>query len=242
LQHDKFHLLIGLLLIFIVGSPLFSQSQTWESGSASAANAPSPATPPTSEPKRLFGVVPNYRTVESSTPFVQLTRRQKLAIAAKDSFDWPTFPTAAFTTVLMSGKSEYGSGWSGFANRYVRNSADQIIGNMLTEGVMPIVFHEDPRYFRVGPAATFWSRLGSALSQIAVARDDKDRKIFNTSEFVGNAIAVGISNTYSPSLRNWPASTGKLGLMVGTDMLSNVIKEFGPDVKQHLFHRHHDGT
>src|SRR5438093_12766203 len=65
---------------------------------------------------------------------------------------------------------------------------------------------------------------------------------FNTSEFLGNAMAVSISNTYSPNLRSWFDSTEKLGLMVGTDMLSNVVKEFGPDVKQHLPHRHHHGT
>jgi len=30
--------------------------------------------------------------------------------------------------------------------------------------------------------------------------------------------------------------------MIGTDMFSNVIKEFGPDIRQRLPHRHHHGT
>jgi len=68
------------------------------------------------------------------------------------------------------------------------------------------------------------------------------RRREDPSEFVGNAIAVGISNTYSPNLREWTHSSEKLGLMVGTDMFSNVIKEFGPDVKERLLHRHHKGT
>lgn len=144
-------------------------------------------------------------------------------------------------TFAMAGKEEtkaYGTGWTGFANRYVRNVSDQIIGNMLTEGFMPIVLHQDPRYFRLG-TGTFFSRLGSALVQIAIARNDADHRTFNSSEFLGNAIAVGISNTYSPNLRSWLTSSEKLGLMVGTDMFSNVIKEFGPDIKEHLLHRHH---
>jgi len=41
--------------------------------------------------KRIFGVLPNYRTVESSSPFQPLTARQKLGIAAKDSFDGQRF-------------------------------------------------------------------------------------------------------------------------------------------------------
>ena len=107
-------------------------------------------------------------------------------------------------TFAMAGKEEtkaYGTGWTGFANRYVRNVSDQIIGNMLTEGFMPIVLHQDPRYFRLG-TGTFFSRLGSALVQIAIARNDADHRTFNSSEFLGNAIAVGISNTYSASGRH----------------------------------------
>jgi hypothetical protein len=208
------------------------------------ANIESGKIEPPKPDKRLFGVVPNYRTVEASIPFVPLTPRQKLGIATRDSFDWPTFPTAAALTFAMPGKEEteaYGTGWSGFANRYARNVSNQIIGNMLTEGLMPIVLHQDPRYFRVGNGS-FVSRLGNALVQIAIARSDRDQRTLNTSEFFGNAIATGIANTYSPNLRSWQASSENLGLMIGTDMFSNVIKEFGPDVKEHFFHRHHKGT
>ena len=106
---------------------------------------------------------------------------------------------------------------------------------------MPVALHQDPRYFRAG-TGTFFSRLSSALAQIAIARNDAGDRTFNTAEFLGNAIAVGISNTYSPNLHSWPGSGEKLGLMVGTDMFSNVLKEFGPDIKERLLHRHHKGT
>ncbi len=147
-------------------------------------------------------------------------------------------------TFAMPGEQEtkrYGTGWSGFANRYVRTSADQIIGNMLTEAFIPIMMRQDPRYFRLG-SGTFWSRLRGSVAQIAVSHNDSGHLTFNTSEFLGNAMAVSISNAYSPNLRSWFDSTEKLGLMVGTDLLANVVKEFGPDVKQHLRHRHHHGT
>lgn len=209
--------------------------------SASAVKAIESPKPPD---KRLFGVVPNYRTANASVPFAPITPKQKIGIASRDSFDWPTYPLAALMTFAMPGEEEikaYGSGLSGFANRYVRNSADQIIGNMLTEGFMPALLHEDPRYFRAG-TGTLWSRLRSAVSQIAIAKKDSGRRTFNTSEFLGNAIATGIANTYEPNLRTWGNSTEKLGLMIATDMLSNVVKEFGPDVKERLFHRHHPGT
>ena len=242
------------LAVVLIALPVYSQSSsdTGETASAptvlssappTAAASISPAEPAHSD-KRLFGVVPNYRTVDAAIPFQPLTARQKLGIASHDSFDWPTYALAGVMTFAMPGEQEaqrYGTGWSGFANRYVRTSADQIIGNMLTEGFLPVVLREDPRYFRPG-TGTLWSRLRSAVTQIAVARNDAGHPTFNTSEFLGNAMAVAISNSYSPNLRSWADSTEKLGLMIGTDMFSNVIKEFGPDIRQRLPHRRHHGT
>jgi hypothetical protein len=257
LQYQKYQKFqyIFIILLVIIGCSLTLSAQSSSDyrstdpaitspDAVATASATTNIESPKPPEKRLFGVVPNYRTANASVPFEPLTPKRKLGIAARDSFDWPTYPLAAVLTFAMPGKAEtkaYGTGWSGFGNRYVRNSADQIIGNMLTEGFLPVFFREDPRYFRPG-TGTFWSRLSSAVTQIAVARKDTGKRTFNSSEFLGNAIAVGISNTYSPNLRTWGNSSEKLGLMIGTDMFSNVIKEFGPDVKERFFHRHHTGT
>ena len=239
--HRKFlQFLISFLLAAVFSSPVFAQSSASSDESASTETT-SESTKPAKPDKRLFGVLPNYRTVDASIPFSPLTPRQKLSIASHDSFDWPTFLLAGVMTFAMPGTEDkhfYGTGLEGFANRYIRTSADQIIGNMLSEGFMPVLLKQDPRYFRPG-TGTFWSRLRSALTQIAIARDDSGRRTFNTSEFLGNAIAVSISNAYSPNLRSWSSSTEKLGLQIGTDTFSNVVKEFGPDIKQKLLHRHH---
>ena len=240
----KDHILNALLAVALVALPGYPQSA---SGSGSPEVNPTPPVDASVTPiktehspdKRLFGVLPNYRTVSAEIPFTRLTARQKLGIASRDSFDWPTYQLAAFLTFV--GEMKANGTWPGFANRYVRTSADQIIGNMLTEAFMPILLREDPRYFRPG-IGTFWSRPRSAVTQIAVAHNDTGHLTFNASEVLGNAMAVGISNSYSPNLRSWSGSTEKLGLMIGTDMFSNVIKEFGPDIKEHLWRRHHHGT
>src|SRR5262249_20125631 len=151
--------------------------------------------------------------------------KQKLSIATHDSFDWPTYATAGFLTLITPTHDKvYGTGIESFANRYVRWSADQITGNMLTEGFLPVLLHQDPRYFRVG-TGSFSSRLWSAVSQIVVAKKDSGHRTFNTSEWLGNAMAVGISNTYSAHLNTWPQRTDTWLLMVGSDTFSNVVKE-----------------
>lgn len=233
-----YHLLLTLVLL---SSPLYAQQPAPPAREESVENSgPSAPAAPVKAEKRLFGVLPNYRTVDAAEPFMPLSARQKLNIARHDSFDWPTYLLAGVLTFATPGGSHdtYGGGVDGFLNRYARSSVDQICGNMLTEGFLPVFLHQDPRYFRPG-TGSFKSRLASALGQIVVARNDAGHRTFNASEFLGNAMAVGISNSYSPNLNSWSHRSEKLMLMISTDAFSNVVKEFGPDVKRRLFH-HHD--
>src|SRR5207302_3951918 len=76
---------------------------------------PSPQRVPASplEDKRIFGVLPNNRTAEAYLPFHRLTAKQKMTIAAKDSFDWPVYPTAAAFAALYQLEDQnhsYGQG------------------------------------------------------------------------------------------------------------------------------------
>ena len=229
-------LLVTVFTTILTVLPACAQSSGAEEGPAATSSVEA-STPE----KRLFGVLPNYRTVEASLPFAPLTPKQKFNIATHDSFDWPTYVLSGVLTLVTPGKDEtasFGTGIQKYANLYVRSSADQIIGNMMTEGFLPVILRKDPRYFRQG-AGTFWFRLESALSQIAVARNDSGHLTFNMPEFLGNAMAVGISTAYSPNLQDWSHRNEKFILMISTDTLSNVVKEFGPDIKQKFLHRHH---
>jgi hypothetical protein len=73
------------------------------------------------EDKRIFGVLPNNRTTEESIPFHPLSAKQKLTIAAKDSFDWPVIPTAALFAGLYQLENQnpsFGQGVKGYAQRF----------------------------------------------------------------------------------------------------------------------------
>ena len=193
------------------------------------------------EDKRIFGVLPNNRTTENSIPFHKITGWQKMTIAAKDSFDLPVYPTSAlFATLyqLDDDNPSFGQGMAGYAKRMASAYGDQMIGNMMTEGVVPALFHQDPRYFRLG-VGTRKSRAFYAVSRIVVARMDSGRNSFNFSEWGGNAAAAAISNAYYPDTRNWNDNLQKLLIACATDAFSNVLKEFWPDVKRKL-HHHHD--
>jgi hypothetical protein len=159
-----------------------------------------------------------------------------MSIAAHDSFDWTLAIVAAGYAGLgqMTNQNRvFGQGVSGYGNRFVRAYADQISGNMLVEGVMPIALHEDPRYFRRGQGS-FWSRTGYAASRVFVTRADNGKNRFNYSETIGNSLAVGISNAYYPGTRTVGDNLQRFTIQIGTDAFSNVLKEFWPDVKHKL--------
>jgi hypothetical protein len=204
---------------------------------------PDPARPAAQElpppDKRVFGVLPNYRTANETAVYTPITVKQKFIIASKDSFDYPLLLLAgglAGLGQLSNQNPAFGQGMAGFGRRLGTAYADQAIGNMMTEGFFPSMLREDPRYFRRGQGSK-WARTGYALSRVFVTRTDSGGKRFNYSEVLGNAVAVGISNSYYPDNHKLTENTAKLGEQIATDAISQVLKEFWPDIKRKLFHR-----
>ncbi len=101
----------------------------------------------------------------------------------------------------------------------------------MSEAIFPALLHQDPRYFRRG-IGSGWSRLRYSVGQIFWTHTDSDRTQFNYSEILGNSTAVAISNAYDPDHRNASDATSKLGMQLGIDMASNVLKEFWPDLSR----------
>jgi hypothetical protein len=194
------------------------------------------------EDKRAFGVIPNYKTAEESAAFEPLTAKQKFTIAAKDSFDYPVFVTTAFFTGIsqLSGdnNSVYGQGIKGFAHRYGIEYADQTLGNFFPEAIVPVLFHDDPRYFRKAQGSVH-SRLLYALSRMVVGKTDAGAWTFNSPEILGNIMAATVASSYHPHERTTGDIFSEASNFWESDVAGNMIKEFWPDVKRH-FRKHNN--
>jgi hypothetical protein len=202
---------------------------------------PAPGKTEAGEDKRVLGVLPNYRTAEMNAVGHTLTPEQKLAIAAKDSFDYPLIILGgayAGLYQLENTHPEFGQGAKGYFRRFGTSYCDQADGNLLTEGLMPILFKEDPRYFRMAEGSK-GRRTWYAVSRIFVTRTDAGTKSVNYSELVGNGIAAGIGLAYYPDNRDVPDYLQNWGVQLATDAASQVVKEFWPDVKRWWYVRHH---
>jgi hypothetical protein len=186
------------------------------------------------ESKRILGVIPNNRTWPSLKNYKSLSAQEKFEIARQDSFDRGTVILAAAFAAeaqLTNANPSFGQGARGYARYFGASYGDFVIGNYMSEAIYPALLHQDPRYFRRGMGST-WSRLGYSIGQIFWTHTDSDRTQFNYSEILGNSTAVAISNVYYQDNRSVTNSATKLGVQIGVDMASNVLKEFWPDVNR----------
>ncbi len=221
----------GILLVYL-GSAACAQSPE-----ASATNVVPPVESQP-ESKRLLGIVPNYRSSASLQNYQPLSPSEKFKIASEDAFDRGTSVLAgmfAAESQATNANRSFGHGGAGFGRYFGASYGDLVIGNYMTEGVFPVLLHQDPRYFRKGQGSG-WSRLGYAAGQIFRTHTDSGGTQFNYSEIAGNSAAVAISNAYYADNRTAGDAASKLGMQIGVDMAANVLKEFWPDL-QRKFHR-----
>jgi hypothetical protein len=186
----------------------------------------------------ILWIIPNYRSDENSAQITPLTPAEKMKVSLDDSFDPSAFLVAGIFAGLSMAQRQYtsfGTGAQGFGKYHGGAFADQAIGNIMTEGLFPVVLHQDPRYFVKGTGG-FWRRTGYAVSREFITRGDDGRSHLNTSELAGNAVAAGISNLYYPAVdRSFGNTANKWGEQIALDTFFNVAKEFWPDVRNKLF-------
>lgn len=192
------------------------------------------------ESKRLFEIIPNYRTSPSLTNYEPIEPGEKFKLASEDAFDRGTIALSALfgaESQLTNANKSFGQGWLGFGSYFGAAYGDLLIGDFMTEAVFPTVLHQDPRYFRRG-TGDGWSRLGYAAGQIFWTHSDSGRTQFYYSEVLGNATAAAISNAYYNNNRTAPENISKLGMQLAVDMAANVLKEFWPDLERKFKRKH----
>jgi hypothetical protein len=182
---------------------------------------------------RLFGVLPNYATVEGTAKIGSVTNRQTFQMAALNSFDPVVYPFVG----VMAGLGQKGG--LSYGKRYATAMADNSIGNVLTSAVLPTLLHQDPRYFELGDrGGGLLRRARYALTRSVVTRSRSGQAQFNYSEIGGNAIAAGLSNFYyTSSDRTATGTLTRWGMQVMWDTLSNEMKEFWPDIRRRIHRR-----
>jgi hypothetical protein len=190
------------------------------------------------QPKRILGIIPNYRAVGANAHLPPLRFKEKFWLATQDTFDYSDFIfVGGLAGISMAQNSEpsFGQDAAGYGRYYWHIFVDGGMENYMTEAIVPTATKEDPRYYTLGEGGLI-KRTGYAVSRLFITRTDTGKNTFNISEIVGAGAAAGIGNAYYPTQSNtWVKTYQRWGTQVPLDGLFNVLKEFWPDINQAVF-------
>ncbi len=186
--------------------------------------------------------MPNYRAVSAGAIPPPPTPKEAFKVATLNTFDYSSFVFVGITSGLALWTDAHPAlgenGLPAFGRYYWRGFVDKADGNYMVIFVLPSVLHEDERYFAMGQGK-FLKRAIYAATRILITPDYNGNNTINASEIFGRGISQGISVAYYPSSdRTAGALAVKYGWAMGRDALTNVFREFWPDIATHVLHRH----
>lgn len=164
---------------------------------------------------------------------------------AKDKFkvflDGSIEPLLLLTAAFDAGVDQatnsdptFGLGAKGYAKRFAADYTDWESGRFFKQFLYPVIFREDPRYYRLGQGPT-GRRLIHGATHVFVAHHPDTTHMFNYSEWLGSASSIALSNLYHPGNR---LTTGEMasgmGFLVGIDAGFDVLREFWPEIARSM--------
>lgn len=102
---------------------------------------------------RILGVVPNFEAVSVNVKLPRQSAKEKFRDATNDSFDYSSFVfVGIFAGVGQASNSdpEFHQGAVGYGRYYWHTFADQTDENYLVQFALPVVLHQDARYYTFG--------------------------------------------------------------------------------------------
>jgi len=231
--------------------PAASASQTQQPGAQNGENKPAQLSEreraaqelKQQEKQRILGVVPNFNTtdVQNAAP---LSPSQKFHLMFRSAADPFQFVASGLDAGLSQAENDfagYGQGAQGYFKRFGAAYADQFDGLLWGNAILPILLHEDPRYFRQG-TGSFKKRLWYAISTTVITKNDNGTRGPNYANVLGNIVAGGIANAYYPSTDRGLGLTFQRAFTVTAEgAIGAVFVEFWPDINRYL-HRHRAQT
>ena len=201
----------------------------------------SPAEQPLND-QRILGVIPDYQTVrDPSQIMAPMTVKQKWYLAWKETVDPFNIATSAFSAALSQADEEtpkYGRGGVAYTERFGAAIADLGTQEVLSDGVLASLLHQDPRYFRRGPSSKFSTRVAYSLSRIFITPQDSGGDAFNASGLFGMMLGIAASNAYYPAeSRTGSVMISRIGTSLLGGVVGNLMSEFWPDVQNRFFRK-----
>jgi hypothetical protein len=164
-----------------------------------------------------------------------------MLLAFRSSTDPFTFGAAFVVAGYHEAEDEdkgFGWGVEGYGKRSGAAYLDAFDGDMIGNGILPAVLHQDPRYFRLGHGSTTHRLLYALATNVMCKHDNTGKWEPNYSNVTGNIISGAISNLYYPSSNSGIGQTFSNGMIVTAEGgIGSIFQEFWPDVSRKFLHK-----
>ncbi|HJY86353.1 MAG TPA: hypothetical protein VKE24_05900 [Candidatus Acidoferrales bacterium] len=164
-----------------------------------------------------------------------LQPKDKFVLFVQDTLDPVTFLGSAFNAGLEQGEDQdptFGQGAAGYGKRFGADFADQASSKFFKDFAYPLIFSEDPRYYRLGQGST-GKRLLHSVEHAFVAHRDTGRRMFNFSEWLGTTSGVVLGNLYHPgNARGIAPAARSVCYNILEDIGFDMLREFWPEISR----------
>ncbi|HKT50333.1 MAG TPA: hypothetical protein VJV96_08540, partial [Candidatus Angelobacter sp.] len=175
----------------------------------------------------------HLRRTQAGQRICALTVDEKFHLFIRNTFQPVTFIAAGWNAGISQAQDNdptFGQGAEGYGKRFGAAVADGVSSDFFHTFLFPVIFRQDPRYYRQGYGG-FRGRLRHSLTHVFVARSDSGGSEFNYSEWFGTVSAVALSNTYHPGNdRSFASASQRVAVSIASDAGFDVLREFWPEI------------
>jgi hypothetical protein len=195
---------------------------------------------PTKENRQTCVAQNPLQFVVEPGPFKPLTPSQKGHLAIKeilDPFSLSLIVVVSGISVAADSHSVYGPGFAGWGRQIGYSFAEDVQGTTTGTYILPVIFHEDPRYHRL-PGHPVPQRLLHAIGHTFISQHDDGSIMPNYATLINYPLSDEIGDLYVPGVsRNLKSTAENVALGYATDPVGAIVSEFLPDVARRIhFH------
>lgn len=182
---------------------------------------------------------PTEKYIEPSQTAPPLSAKYKFLLGVKAAFS-PFAAVSWFAAAdyeqLGNEDPNYGTDRGAFGQRLGAAAIRDASEDVFADSFMSPLFHEDPRYYRLGPSHNFFIRVVHAGFRPVIGRTDGGLSSPNFSNLAGTMAGTALTNAYYPSAnRSLTQTMQTFGWSLGVSSVGYVFREFSGDITQ-MFH------
>ena len=196
------------------------------------------------QPKRILGIMPNFRSVSGGVKPHPLGWKYNFEIATHQATDYSAFIFLGLTSISAEGMNLHpalGKGIHGMYEYTWRGFLDKTDGTFISAGLMSSLLHEDTRFYALGTGHRVPVRVLYVISRQGVARTYGGRQTPNIAGLGGKVLTQLVSKLYYPAgSTSFSVLATKFGYSAMRDIALQTVREFYPDISAHYIRKHRE--